>query len=126
LAVRVERDRGVVSYQMMTCHSADAFRKSIARLGAKERLMSKPITIEVADLPVASSHEISKAIMRHIADAKPCIQTADNSGNNILSAIKSIFSLAEKHEGGLCHSHTIPKRARDSARMWLRKNCEEV
>jgi hypothetical protein len=121
LAVRVERDRGVVSYQLMTCHSADVFRKNIARLGAKERLLSKPITIEVPGLALASSHEISKAVMQHIASAKPSAEQPESAGANIFAAIKGIFSLPETQSKS--DRHNVPKRARESAKTWLKNNC---
>lgn len=121
LAVRVDRDRGKVSYQLMTCHSADSFRKDIARLGAKERLLSRPITIDVPGLALASSHEISKAIMRHIATAqtaKPNNSTESNS--TFFSAIKNMLSMSEELVSDPVH--TVPKRARESAKAWLKKH----
>lgn len=122
LAVRVDRNRGTVSYQLMTCHSSDTFRKDIARVGAKERLLSKPITIEVPGLALASSHEISAAIMSHIADAQAAKQNVlGDVGATFFSAIKSMLVLNEE-DFKPTNSHSVPKRARESARKWLKNN----
>lgn len=122
LAVRVDRDRGVISYQIMTCHTADTFRKDIARLGARERLMSKPITINAPGLALASSHEISKAIMHHIANSQTTKNVnLEQHNSTFFSAIKSMLNISDE---GLTDQQTysVPKRARESARAWLKKN----
>lgn len=122
VAVRVDRDRGVVSYQIMTCHSADVFQKSIARLGARERLLSKPITVHVDGLALASAHQISKAIMTHIANSDTGTETSNFSdvGVRLVSALKSILGTSEKPEVKHQASYTIAKKAKMSAKRWLK------
>jgi len=123
VAVRVDRDRGVVSYQLMTCHSADVFQKSIARLGARERLLLKPITVEVPDLALASAHEISKAIMTHIANSHASVESAGSTdvGSRLVSTLKSILggttdTAAPKSQ----QNCAVARRAKNSARNWLK------
>jgi hypothetical protein len=108
----------------MTCHSADVFQKSIARLGARERLLSRPITVHVDGLALASAHQISKAIMTHIANSDTYNESSGLQavGVGIFSALKSILGNNEKPTAKHQAPHTIAKKAKMSAKQWLKSS----
>lgn len=89
LAIKLDRSKGRVEYQVSVLNPQDRFNRAVGRQLAIGRLIENPLTVKVGK--DASMHDISKAVLKDLKTQKNVLPSRAVKAANMWLAYNDIF-----------------------------------